>query len=193
MLQDYIKVFENVVPLELCDALCQEFCDSEEWVDTTVGKWIDAEAGLNGLVDKKARSCTTIPISRPDVVAKNIDVRAVLSSGVYNAVGAALQQYLNVHPLARIVKDTGYELLRYKTGEFFKQHVDASEVHNRTISCSFGVNDDYEGGEFAFFDRETIIKVPKGGAILFPSNFMFPHEILPVTSGTRYSVVTWLV
>jgi predicted 2-oxoglutarate/Fe(II)-dependent dioxygenase YbiX len=29
--------------------------------------------------------------------------------------------------------------------------------------------------------------------VLFPSSFMFPHEILEVTSGTRYAVVTWMI
>lgn len=186
MLQDYIKVFENTVPLELCDALCQEFCGSEEWVDTAV---VGAYAG----VDKNLRSCTTIAVSRQDVIDRNKETRSALSLGLYKAVGFAIQQYLNAHPLAQITKDNGYELLRYQTGQFFVQHIDSSEKHNRSISCSLVVNDEYEGGEFAFFDRETVIKIPKGAAILFPSNFMFPHEIMPVTSGTRYSVVTWLV
>ena len=30
-----------------------------------------------------------------------------------------------------------------------------------------------------------------GSAVCFPSNFTFPHEILPVTKGTRYALVTW--
>ena len=52
---------------------------------------------------------------------------------------------------------------------------------------------DYDGGEFAFFDRELQYKLKKGSAITFPSNYMFPHEIMPVTSGTRYSIITWFI
>jgi predicted 2-oxoglutarate/Fe(II)-dependent dioxygenase YbiX len=26
---------------------------------------------------------------------------------------------------------------------------------------------------------------------LFPSNYLYPHRITPVTQGTRYSIVTW--
>lgn len=48
-------------------------------------------------------------------------------------------------------------------------------------------------GEFAFFDREIIIKGSKGSIVMFPSNFMFPHEIMPVISGIRYSIITWYV
>lgn len=64
-------------------------------------------------------------------------------------------------------------------------------MHPRTISCSFALNDDYEGGEFAFFDRRIATKIKKGAAIIFPSNFMFPHEIIKVKKGTRYSIITW--
>ena len=61
------------------------------------------------------------------------------------------------------------------------------------MSCSFALNDDYEGGEWGFFDREIIVKAPKGSAVMFPSNFMYPHEIMPVTQGVRYSIITWFV
>ena len=37
------------------------------------------------------------------------------------------------------------------------------------------------------------IKLKKGDAIMFPSNFMYPHEIMPVTQGTRYSIITWFI
>ena len=33
----------------------------------------------------------------------------------------------------------------------------------------------------------------KGSAIIFPSNFMFPHEVNRIEKGTRYSIVTWLM
>lgn len=186
MLQDYIKVFENIVPLDLCDAICNEFADSGEWVDTAIGSSYET-------VDKSVRSATAIAMSRQEVIEVNRAVRAQLDASLFNAVGSAIQKYSDLYPLSGITKDSGYELLRYETGQFFTKHTDSSEKYNRCISCSLVLNDEYEGGEFAFFDREFISKTPKGSALLFPSNFMYPHEILPVTSGTRYSVVTWFV
>ena len=53
------------------------------------------------------------------------------------------------------------------------------------------LNDDYEGGEFAFFDRQLKYKLNKGDVLMFPSTFMYPHEVMPVTQGTRYSIITW--
>ena len=53
------------------------------------------------------------------------------------------------------------------------------------------LNDDYEGGEFYVAEKE--FKPKKGSAIIFPSNFMYPHEAKAVTKGTRWSIVSWLM
>ena len=53
------------------------------------------------------------------------------------------------------------------------------------------LNDDYEGGEIIICNRKFETKA--GSAIVFPSNFMFPHEVLKVTEGTRYSITCWLM
>ena len=53
------------------------------------------------------------------------------------------------------------------------------------------LNDDYEGGNFLIAENEY--KTTKGSAIVFPSNFMFPHAVKKVEKGTRYSIVTWLM
>ena len=51
------------------------------------------------------------------------------------------------------------------------------------------LNDDYEGGEFLVNDRDFNLK--QGDIILFPSCFMYPHEVKEVTKGTRYSFISW--
>jgi predicted 2-oxoglutarate/Fe(II)-dependent dioxygenase YbiX len=61
------------------------------------------------------------------------------------------------------------------------------------ISLSITFNDDYEGGNFSFFDGEHVIKTKAGSVLMFPSNFMYPHAITPITRGTRYSMVTWFI
>ena len=53
------------------------------------------------------------------------------------------------------------------------------------------LNDDYKGGEFVVADK--LYRPEKGSAIVFPSNFMFPHEAKKVTKGIRLSIVAWLM
>jgi predicted 2-oxoglutarate/Fe(II)-dependent dioxygenase YbiX len=183
-LTDYIQVFENIIPNELCDNILKEFSDEQEWVQTLVG---------GGREDRNIRSATTIGISSLHVIEANSVVRKQIDLELFNSAAEAIKKYNEKFPLARIEEDSGYELLRYKEGEFYTEHTDSFKARPRAVSCSFALNDDYEGGEWAFFNREKVIRVPKGAAVLFPSNFMYPHEIMPVTKGIRYSVITWFI
>lgn len=59
------------------------------------------------------------------------------------------------------------------------------------------INDDYTGGELVLDtvkDPQGNIffqKMPVGTTVIFPSDQRFPHEVRPVTSGVRYSIVGW--
>jgi predicted 2-oxoglutarate/Fe(II)-dependent dioxygenase YbiX len=102
--------------------------------------------------------------------------------------------YANRYGIRETLWHEPYQLLKYSSGQEYKKHYDGQGATvNRIISAVCYLNDDYEGGEWAFFNREKVIKVPKGAAVLFPSNFMYPHEIMPVIKGTRYSVITWFI
>ena len=189
-INDYILVFEDIITPELCDAIFNEFSNEEEWEKTAVAAVSDGGAGI---VNDKIRTAETIILSFPHIIAKNPEIRANLDKAIFASAGLAIKKYNEKFPLALIQEDSGYELLRYKEGQFYVQHTDSFKARPRAVSCSFILNDDYEGGEFAFFDRELKYKLKKGSCIMFPSNFMYPHEIMPVTSGTRYSIITWFI
>jgi len=53
------------------------------------------------------------------------------------------------------------------------------------------LNDDYVGGELIMFEDKKI-DIKKGDLLIFPSNFLFPHKIAPITKGVRYSYVSWV-
>ena len=183
-LDQYIFTLDSVVPEELCDRILEEYHDCTFWTSSSVG---------NGNVDDQIRNCDIINITENIVLQKNFDVRKKLDEDFYVCASTAINEYRKLFPEVASEIDTGYNLLRYKEGQFYTQHTDSFKSQQRSVSCSFLLNDDYEGGEFAFFDREIIIRGGKGSIVMFPSNFMFPHEIMPVTSGTRYSIITWYV
>lgn len=60
-----------------------------------------------------------------------------------------------------------------------------------TLTVLGTLNDDYEGGEFIMW-QDTEIKIPPGHVAVFPSNFLYPHEVKPVKSGVRHSYVSWV-
>ena len=185
-INDYIVTFENAMTHALCDAILEEFNNEEEWEKTVIGRG-------EGRVDEKIRTAETIVISYPHVIEKNKKIRQKLDKYVFASAGLVIKKYNEKFSFCRIEEDSGYELLRYKEGQFYTQHTDSFKGRPRAVSCSFALNDDYEGGDWGFFDRGVTLKAPKGSAVLFPSNFMYPHEIMPVTKGTRYSLITWFV
>jgi Rps23 Pro-64 3,4-dihydroxylase Tpa1-like proline 4-hydroxylase len=182
-LKDYIITFEGALTDALCGTILTEYKNCSDWIPAVVA---------NGRTDAE-RQCLTIGISFDSIIQRNKEIRKNLDAYLYVSASHAIKQYREKFPACEIQQDSGYDLLRYEIGQHYKQHTDSFKDRPRAVSCSFVLNDDYEGGEFAFFDRELVYKLKKGSCIMFPSNFMYPHEIMPVTSGTRYSIVTWFV
>jgi alkylated DNA repair dioxygenase AlkB len=184
-LADHILYFPDFFDKQLADDLLQEYKDTDEWVPSAIG------GGENAVVDTSIRGATVISISVDPTMDKNRDVRKRLDERMHEAAIQALNAYMLKFPKCATSMDTGYELLRYKEGAGYKQHVDDFTDFPRVLSCSFGMNDDFEGGEFTFFDGALSFKQKKGSILIFPSNFMFPHQVNAVTKGTRYSIITW--
>lgn len=86
---------------------------------------------------------------------------------------------------------------RYRTDTQMKLHCD--HIHsmfdgNRkgipTMTILGGLNNDYKGGELVFWE-DKVVELKAGEIMIFPSNFLYPHEVKLVTEGTRYSFVSW--
>jgi len=70
---------------------------------------------------------------------------------------------------------------------------DNSEAWDRKLSVTVQLSDpsEYEGGQFEFSECETpdASSRLKGTVLVFPSYLQ--HRVLPITSGTRKSLVAW--
>ena len=88
--------------------------------------------------------------------------------------------------------------IRYYPGQTMQKHCD--HIQNLFDGKSKGVpilsiigvlNDNYEGGELIMLEDKKI-DTKQGDLLIYPSNFLYPHEITPVTKGVRYSYVSWV-
>lgn len=183
-INDYIHVFENSLSNELCDEIINEYED-DDWKKGTLGDYN---------IDLNIRTCDSIYISKPDIIEKNKKSRREIDNLIFQSVSKNLFEYINIYSEGKtnIQSDSGYSLLRYREGEYIGEHIDSSSRSPRELSCSITLNDNYTGGEFSFFKGELKYKLNKGDMLMFPSNFMYPHEVLPILSGTRYSIITWI-
>ena len=100
-----------------------------------------------------------------------------------------------VNPHAVVKVSSGYSLLRYRERGFFGEHVDVTRDHpvlgHRRLSTVVFCNDDFEGGGLKFPRQGLTVEPEPGLMVLFPSGFTHPHEALPVSTGTKYSIVAW--
>ncbi len=82
---------------------------------------------------------------------------------------------------------------KYEVGDWYTPHSDFHPSGNFSIvklTSVLFLNDEYEGGDFKFFDN-TIVDPEPGRLIIFPS--FAGHEVKPITKGVRYTSVCWAV
>ena len=168
-LEDYIIHEKNYIKYETCDFIVKRYEEKAELE-------IDALTGSGSNEYRKCKTITAIDIGK--------DVDDIL----FEIVGSICSNFIRFD---KSLNDEGYQLLKYREGGKYDIHTDQSEKFNRAITLIFNLNDNYEGGGLKILDK--IYKLGKGDFIYFPSNYMYPHSILPVTQGERYSMVTWLV
>ena len=92
----------------------------------------------------------------------------------------------------------GFQFTNYEapSGKYGK-HVDrAINIPVRKLSISIQLTDpeEYEGGELKLYDGDDkeaqVMDKTQGTLIIFPSYVL--HEVMPITKGTRNSLVTWI-
>lgn len=97
------------------------------------------------------------------------------------------------------------QILHYGIGGHYIPHVDAETLYkdemgldlwertlDRDLSVVYFLNADFVGGELVFPELDLVIKPEAGTLVCFPSDHHYIHGVNPVTSGHRYTIVTWM-
>ena len=88
----------------------------------------------------------------------------------------------------------GIQVLEYKKTQEYKFHHDVADdrelkEYHRQISVIVYLTEDFTGGGTAF--PHTTYKPKPGYALMFPSNWCYPHAGEPVENGIKRVAVTW--
>ena len=129
------------------------------------------------------------------------DIHCPCADSVIGSIGGSIFETIN-KKYEFDIELFEFQILRYGVGGNFNWHCDYGIAPNkqvwRKLSLSVQLSDpkDYEGGELLFYyphNQKPYSKVNlnTGDLIMFPSNFMYPHSVEPIISGTRYSIVCW--
>lgn len=158
-------------------------------------KWKEAITGY-GLNDKRYRDCFDFKIKKnnPNNFNKSEDQIALekIWEDAKNAQVGPVEDYRGMFGLAPLNYWESFNFIKYGPGQHFQIHSDHGYSYICVLSSVGYINDDYEGGEL-YFDKLNLQIKPKAGDLyLFPSSYIYSHAAMPVTSGTKYSIVTML-
>lgn len=182
--KDYVKIYDDFVDKSLCETIVDQLKEA----DWRTHEFYQANKDSYISFDKE--------LSVSYVQTKE-------TTELQSRVWFALEKY--------VLKDFGYmndwfsgwsgysqvRFNRYNVDTRMKEHCD--HIHSMfdgqrkgipVLSILGSLNDDYRGGDLIFWQNKKI-KLKAGSIMIFPSNFMYPHKVVEVTKGTRYSYVSW--
>jgi hypothetical protein len=183
-IKNFIKIYDEVLPWKTLSNLIR-FANISNFFETQVGGGKESKTNFN------IRKTYALPLSNLHNSISNVHWFNLLQS-YFNK---NLKQYqFDVNILDYEYKQIfDIEILKYENTGFYTWHVDHFADIPRTMSCILLLNNDYEGGNLCFRNPdgsgEWEVEVKPNRMIIWPSNFLYPHTVKPVTKGKRYSVV----
>jgi len=162
--------------------------------DTTGYSWDPAYVGYKQLMPDY-RDCTDFKFKKTDIERDRSQVSLNLQElwqDLYDVKLPALEDYTKMFNITGLKYWEAFNFVKYGPKQHFQEHHDHGFSYNCTVSLVGYINDDYEGGELRFRLQGLTIKPEAGDLFIFPSNYMYPHQAMPVHSGVKYSVVTML-
>lgn len=185
-IKNFVKIYDNAIPYNTLSKLIR-FANASKFEETQVGANEDAK------IDFNIRRTFTLPLTQNNKSLTNVHWGNLL----LNIFRNYLINYQNDLKILdyNFKHISNIEILKYQNTGFYTWHVDHFADIPRTMSCILLLNNDYEGGNLCFRNPdgsgEYEIEVKPNRMIIWPSIFLFPHTVKPVTKGTRYSVVAW--
>jgi predicted 2-oxoglutarate/Fe(II)-dependent dioxygenase YbiX len=186
---DYgIHLYRNAVNKDDCKTII-DLIENEISLGIPKIQW--NEASVNGKErTTHARNCYDLKYKKEALgtyIPKN-DALAKAHDMVNDRLNIALQHYERLWHFSIKYKEA-FNFVKYMPGEYFKIHADHGPFYTCTVSAIVYLNDDYEGGELEFPRHGLIVKPKAGDIMLFPSNYVYEHASLNISSGIKYAVV----
>lgn len=176
-LRSYIKTIDVSLPNNFLEDILREY------------ELELSPALVSNEMNRSVRDCQMVNLS----TNLNNEKRKYIDNTIFYCIRTILEIFERDHPFLSCTQDSGYELVQYKENGHCLEHVDVAgkKNHNRLISVSIPLNDDFEGGQLGFWKKAVLFENKKNQAIAWPSNSLYPHSIRRVIKGERYVIVAW--
>jgi hypothetical protein len=182
-LESYVKIYNMIEP-QVCKQSIKELKSCKSW---TQHEFYDYSSH---------QSASRSGNQELSITSENIPTSAYIMQKIW----LGLQRYSDELNFPWFSSWHGYTAVRYNRYEKNKKMAEhCDHIHSifdgeikgiPTLTILGSLNDNYKGGEFIMYgDKE--IKISQGDIMIFPSIFLYPHRVDPVTKGVRYSFVSW--
>ena len=168
VLSEGIAVFKNVFLRS--EEVIDMAEDSTNWRQGTAGNSIDPKVRITDIHD--------------------LDKETDLHKELLETFVDGINEYGKKYSQCRIKGGEHLRVGRYGVGGYYGPHAD-SGGSERTLSGLLYLNNDFKGGELNFVHQDLTIKPEEGLLVLFPSNFLFVHQSMPLTEGKKYVCISW--
>lgn len=180
-LKDYIKVYKQAVSKDICKSSVNEL-QSVEWEQHTF---------------YNPKEDTTFQHNYEPLVCYNeINSYPILMKTVWNLIKQYIKD-LN-HPWFNTWN--GFSNLKFiKYSKESEMHIHWDNIHSMfdgerkgipTLTVIGLLNNNFKGGSLIINNEDT--NLMEGDIIIFPSSFMYPHEVSKIVDGYRYSFASWV-
>jgi predicted 2-oxoglutarate/Fe(II)-dependent dioxygenase YbiX len=176
---ELIIIQPNIIPQQHIQELLQ--LTNQSTSNATVGS-------DEGKIELETRKTEWYPIPYPMLQNLNSAVMSCYTSFIEPKYHSTVK---NIEPTQFLSYPVGGHYIEHNDSENFEGG-EWKRIAPRDISLLFYLNDNYTGGELEFTQLGLKIKPKTGMMIAFPSYKEFSHKVHPVTSGKRYSLVSWL-
>ena len=182
-LSSYVKLYKSVIPNDMCNDTVNQLQNSN-WSTHKFYKSTDDTYYTND--------------NEPSFTYENLTTSKPLMDLIWEQISSYILTDINV-PWWNSWQ--GFNLIKfnkYDTTNTMAEHCD--HIHDMFDGDRKGIpiltvigllNSDFEGGNFIILEDEKI-NISKGDILIFPSLFLFPHKVTPLTRGSRYSFASWV-
>ena len=191
-MNDLIQIIKILEPSELQDL--------NKYIDTLKFErnQVFGETGGDTVVDNNIRTSTGTSLIEEHELTINFHHKINFGLDEYKRRVQNIHDNFSFYPVPGGY-DTkswreGIQILQYEKSQEYKFHHDAAtrqeqKEYHRKISVIVYLNDDFEGGGTSFTHKTY--KPEPGYALIFPSNWCYPHAGQLVEEGRKRVAVTW--
>lgn len=173
-LSDFIIPIPGLIPKIEPNNLLLHFQKLDKWKSSQYG----VDQGRKHYPDRFKSPFYLMVAEESDPYYAYINSRIDVAFAYYSGQVKAKNHRLAGHRHKEII------VQKYERGQDLHEHCDVANH----AAISIVLNDEFEGGELSFFNGTIVFTLNAGDAIMFPANFMFPHRVNTIASGTRYSI-----